>query len=129
MNSVNLIGRLVAAPEMKVSSNDIKIAIFSVAVSRDFKNKEGKYDTDFFRCVAYRSLAERMEQYTKKGDLIGVSGSLRQNHYERDGKKFSSVEILAEKVKFLTPKNSGNKDEREEQDSYEALIPPDDVPF
>lgn len=122
MNLVAEIGRLTADPEMKVTQSGIKVAMFSIAVPREYKNKDGKYDADFFRCVAYHSLAERIGKYTRKGDMVGIHGKLRQNRYSRDGKNYSTVEIQVEEVKFLTPKK-GNPDELGE------MAPLDEIPL
>lgn len=125
MNCVQLIGRLTANPELKILPSGVEVVAFSLAVGRDYKNKAGEYDTDFFRCVAYRGTAKILAKYTKKGDLIGVVGALRQNTYEKDGKRFSLVEIVGEKVQFLT-KKSGTDSSGEDFDEMEPL---DDIPF
>lgn len=125
MNCVQEIGRITADPEVKVSQSGKSILIFSLAVQRDYKNRSGEYDTDFFRCVAYQSSADYLGKYAKKGDMLAVSGSLRQNTYEnREGKKVSSVEISVSSVQILNRKKSAPT-----EDGLDEMQPLDDVPF
>ena len=125
MNCVQVIGRITADPEVKVSQSGKSILSFSLAVQRDYKNRSGEYDTDFFRCVAYQSSADYLGKYAKKGDMLAVSGSLRQNTYEnRDGKKVSSVEISVSSVQILNRKKSVPT-----EDGLDEMRPLDDVPF
>lgn len=125
MNCVQVIGRITAEPEVKVSQSGKSILSFSVAVQRDYKNRNGEYDTDFFDCVAYQSSAEYLGKYAHKGDMLSVSGSLRQNRYEnREGKKVSSVEIKVISVQILNRKKSVASD-----DGLDEMQPLDDVPF
>ena len=125
MNCVQVIGRITADPEVKVTQSGKSILIFSLAVQRDYKNRSGEYDTDFFRCVAYQSAADYLGKYAKKGDMLAVSGALRQNTYEnRDGKKVSSVEISVSSVQILSRKKSAPT-----EDGLDEMQPLDDVPF
>ena len=66
MNCVQVIGRITADPEVKVSQSGKSILVFSLAVQRDYKNRSGEYDTDFFRCVAYQSLRITLGSTRKK---------------------------------------------------------------
>lgn len=125
MNCVQVIGRITAEPEVKVTQSGKSILGFSLAVQRDYKNRSGEYDTDFFRCVAYQSSADYLGKYAHKGDLLAVSGALRQNTYEnRDGKKVSSVEISAASVQILNRKKSVASD-----DGLDEMQPLDELPF
>ena len=125
MNCVQEIGRITADPEVKVSQSGKSILSFSLAVQRDYKNRSGEYDTDFFRCVAYQSSADYLGKYAKKGDMLAVSGALRQNTYEnREGKKVSSVEISVSLVQILNRKKSVPT-----EDGLDEMQPLDDVPF
>lgn len=125
LNCVQEIGRITADPEVKVSQSGKSILSFSLAVQRDYKNRSGEYDTDFFRCVVYQSSADYLGKYAKKGDMLAVSGALRQNTYEnRDGKKVSSVEISVSTVQILSRKKSVPA-----EDGLDEMQPLDDVPF
>lgn len=125
MNCVQVIGRITADPEVKVTSGGVSVLSFSLAVNRNYKNKSGEYDTDFFRCVAYRGTADLIGKYAKKGDLLGLTGVLRQNSYEKDGRKYSVVEIYVETAQFLTAK----KKAKAVSDDLDEIEPMDNLPF
>ncbi|ABW31453.1 single-stranded DNA-binding protein [Acaryochloris marina] len=72
MNTVNLIGRLTADPQMRYFEFGKVIAKFHLAINRT------KDETDFFEIEAWEKTAEVIGQYCQKGSQIGVSGSLLQ---------------------------------------------------
>lgn len=106
MNNVNLIGNLTRDIELKKTPNDISVATFTVAVSRNFKT-DGGAETDFINCVSWRKTAELLNKYCKKGDKIAVSGNIQTRTYEnKEGKKAYVTEVVAESIEFLTPKKA-----------------------
>lgn len=123
INSVNLVGRLVSKPELKEVKNN-KVATFSIAVDRDFTKDE----TDFFNCQAWNKTAEFMAQYLDKGSLVGIVGRLRQDTWEKDGKKQSRVVITADRVSSLGKKES-NKNDNPLADAEDLRIDPSMIPF
>lgn len=111
MNSVSLVGRLCDEPSLKYTSNEVAVTTFRLAVQRRFKNKEGKYDADFFTVVAWRQTAEFVANYIQKGYLVGVNGSIQTRKYEdKEGQQRTVFEIQAESVENLTPKSDSNGD-------------------
>ena len=113
MNNVNLIGRLVKNPELRYNKSNIAIASFTIAINRQFKNENGEYETDFIFCKAFNKRAETISKYCKKGDLIGIEGSIRTGSYEKDDKKHYTTEISVNSVHFLS--NNTNSQEKEKQ--------------
>ena len=93
MNQVNLIGRLVADPEMTVTPNGVSLCKFTLAVNKVKKGQDGQ-DADFLRCVAFNKTAENLANYQKKGAQIGVTGSISTGSYEKDGVKHYTTDIL-----------------------------------
>ena len=96
-NSVMLIGRPGAEPEVRNLSNNNKVARFSLAVDerRMNANREWVNDTQWFRIVAWGKTAERVENNVKKGLQIAVEGSLRNNEWTDDkGQRHSNIEVL-----------------------------------
>ena len=67
---------------------------------------DGTYDTDFIRCTLWAGIAENTCEYCKKGDVIGVKGRIQTNSYEVDGEKKYSMDVIAEKVSFLSSKKA-----------------------
>lgn len=110
MNVVCLTGRVTKDIEIK-QSGETTIAIFSIAVTRGFKDKEtGKYETDFFDCTAFGSVAKFLEKYVTKGMKIEVSGRLRQDRWkDKDDNNRSRVIVVANNVGFAESKASGGQ--------------------
>ena len=94
-NSVMLIGRPGAEPEMKTFNNS-KIARFRIAVNESRKNANGEWvnDTQWFPIVAWGPIADRVEKNVKKGKRIAIDGSLKNNEWTDDkGQRHSVTEV------------------------------------
>lgn len=102
LNQTVIVGRLVSDPELRETDNGNKVTNVTIAVPRSFKNINGEYDTDFVSCVLWKGIAESTANYCKKGDLVGVKGRLQTREYETDNEKRKVVELVAEKVTFLS---------------------------
>jgi len=103
MNSVTLVGRLTADPELRFTNTGTAVCEFSIAVDR-----VGSEETDFFDVVAWAKTAEAVSAYVAKGHQVGISGSLRQHRWETpEGDKRNRVKVNANGVDFLTPKSNG----------------------
>lgn len=109
LNQIVMVGRLVK--EVKVEKEEGRnVGYITLAISRSFKNKNGEYDTDFVDCIAYDNIAENTAEYCGRGDIIGVKGRIQSKIVEENDIKKSVLEIVAEKVTFLSSKP------REEED-------------
>ena len=114
LNNVILVGRLTSNPEMIEVEGDKKVTSVILAVSRNYKNADGLYDTDFIRCIFWNSIAATTTEYCRIGDVIGVKGRLQSSKYEDDNKIMHyNVGVIAERVTFL----STNKIHEENNDS------------
>lgn len=108
MNKIELIGRTTNDLEVK-TAGETKYATFQLAVRRNFKNNKGEYDTDFLPCIISGNTAEVLSKYVKKGDQIGIIGSLRSKTVEKDGDKKTHYSIAVDDFFFLEKKEgSGN---------------------
>ena len=95
-NSVMLIGRPGADPEMKTFNNSKK-ARFSLAVTENKKNANGEWvnDTQWFPIIAWGPIADRVEKNVKKGKRIAIDGALRNNEWTDDkGQRHTITEVL-----------------------------------
>ena len=95
-NSVTLVGRPGAEPEMRNLSNNSKMARFRLAVSENRRNANNEWvnDTQWFSIVAWGATAERVQKNVKKGQQVAVEGRLRNNEWTDDkGSRHSSVEV------------------------------------
>lgn len=95
-NSVMLIGRPGAEPEIKNASNNQKVARFRIAVNegRMNANKEWIENTQWFSVVAFGYMAERVEKVVRKGKQVAVEGSLHNNDWtDQKGERHSTTEV------------------------------------
>lgn len=105
MNKVILMGRLTADPELRYSSSSVPICRFTIAVDRPYVKQGEERQADFFRIVTWRSTAEFVSRYFKKGVRILVEGWLKNNNYDdNQGAKHYSVDVQAENVYFADGK-------------------------
>jgi len=98
MNIVILRGNLARDPELRtVGSGDKQTSVvnFTIATSREFTKANGTQDkiTSFIQCEAWDSGAETIASSFKKGDLVMVEGSLRNDSWEKDGVKHSTIKV------------------------------------
>jgi single-strand DNA-binding protein len=105
---------------LKQTSSGTSAVEFRIAVKRTYKNAEGKYDSDFFSCVAFNKTAELIGKYVKQGDMIGITGKLQTRNYtNREGKKVYKTEIVVEEVEFLQSKKQDGQAPSFEGDPFE----------
>lgn len=118
MNQVILVGRLTKDPEIIELEDGKKVTSMILAVHRSFKNVDGVYETDFIRCVLWNNVASTTTEYCKVGDVLGVKGRLQTSSYEdKDGNKKYVMDVMAEKVTFLsTRKNEIEKETNDRED-------------
>ena len=102
MNTVSLIGRLTKDPEVRYgAATQMAIARFSIAIDRG-KDKDGNdRGADYPSIVCFGKTAENAEKYLAKGKLVGITGRIQTGSYEKDGKKYYTTEVLADRVEFL----------------------------
>lgn len=120
------IGRLVADPEVKYTTNGKAVASFKMAVERNFKNAQGEREADFLPVVVWNQLGELVGKYLSKGRLVAVSGRIQTRSYETDNGKRYITEIVADEVQFLERKQEQDKP----QGGFEPMDGEDpDLPF
>lgn len=103
MNKLCLMGRVVANPELTVTTSNVSVCKFTLAVKRMKKSKNASVDTDFFDIVVWKGLAENCARYLQKGDKAGVCGELHINKFVgNDGQKKVKVEVTADDVDFIS---------------------------
>lgn len=130
LNKVILIGRLTKDPELRATQSNISVASFSLAVERNYKDKQ----TDFIDIVAWRQTADFVAKYFQKGMQVAVSGSLQTRTWEdKKGQKRTAVEVVADEVYFADSKREKSLDVphfEAENTSFEDLTDDDgEVPW
>lgn len=108
LNKIFLMGRMTRNPELRHTASGTAVANFTLAVERDFKDKQtGEKDTDFIECIAWRGTAEFVSRYFTKGSTAVLVGSLQLRDWtDRDGNKRRSAEVVAESIYFDSIKKS-----------------------
>lgn len=107
MNSINLIGRLTRDCDLKFAQGSgTAVCKFTVAVDRDFKNKDGQKEADFLNCIIFNKAAESLSPYLTKGKSVGISGRVQTGNYtNKEGVKIYTFDVMVEKTKFLDSKS------------------------
>ena len=102
LNTITIMGRLTRDPELRRTGTGLAVASFSVAVERDYPNKDtGEREVDFIDCVAWRQTGEFVSKWFTKGSMIVVSGRLQiRNWTDKDGNNRKTAEIVADNVYF-----------------------------
>lgn len=141
LNVVVLTGRLTADPELKTTNSGISVCSFTIAVDRRYKAGEER-QADFINIVTWRSSAEFVSKYFKKGQMIAIRGSIQTRKYQdKDGNNRTAFEIVADDVQFA---DFGKKEDAQApaanvdpandtlqqfKDDYEAMAADEDLPF
>lgn len=115
INNVTLTGRLTKECDLKYTQNGNAVASFTLAVNKAYK-RDGEPDADFIKCVVWNKTAEALANYTRKGSLIGVTGSIQTRNYEnQQGQRIYVTEVLAQKLAFLETQKNGSGDTQSNQ--------------
>ena len=106
INNVVLTGRLSRDPEIKQTQSGVSVCNFCIAVDRQYKSGEEKI-CDFINCVAWRGTADFVSKWFRKGDGIGVTGSIQTRKWVTDGcENRYATEVLCQQVSFLYGKKN-----------------------
>ena len=116
MNKLTIIGNLTRDPELRsVNGRDgaVSVCDFTVAVNRRQTSQQKangqQQEADFFRVTAWRGLGENAAKYLAKGRKVAVVGSVSVSTYTgNDGVTRANLEVQADDIEFLTPRNDGN---------------------
>ena len=118
LNKVMIIGRLGRDPEMRYTPSGRPVTNFSVATSRTWNTSDGerRQETEWFNVVAWGSLAEICNQYLVKGQQVYIEGRLQSRNWEdNEGKRHTSIEIIANEMIMLGERRSIDGDDPEDQ--------------
>ena len=110
LNRIIIMGRLTRDPELRHTQSGTAVASFTLAVDRDFKNKQsGEKETDFIDVVAWRQTGEFVSRYFTKGRMAVVEGRLQIRDWtDKEGNKRRSAEVVADQVYFGDSKRDGD---------------------
>ena len=116
LNVVALMGRLVADPELRTTTQGTNVCRFRLACDRSYVRQGEQRQADFIDVVAWRQTAEFVSKYFQKGSLIAIQGSLQTRQYQdKSGQNRTAVEVLADNVSFCGSRSAGDPASFEQQ--------------
>lgn len=105
INSVTIVGTLVADPEIRTTQNGNQSGFFRIAHNTGRKDQQGKYISIFLNCTLFGKQVQILKEHFAKRSLIGVTGRLTQRSYlNKQGFEIVVTEILADRIDFVGPK-------------------------
>jgi single-strand DNA-binding protein len=130
MNKCIITGNLTRDPELRTTTSGISVCSFTVAVNRRGKRDE-QQEVDYFNVTAWRERGETCAKYLSKGKKVLVTGQVSVRTWEKDEKHGASLEVVADEVEFLTPREQTQEQPKNTEKQQSAFLPvePDDLPF
>ena len=117
LNSVVLMGRLVADPELRTTTTGRTVGSFRIAVDRSFVRQGEERQADFISCVAWEQTANFISRYFHKGSMIAVEGTIQTRNYtDKNGNNRKAVEVVANNVSFCGSKAESGTGAAPQQD-------------
>lgn len=134
VNKVILVGNIGTDPEVKRFDNNGKIAKFSLATNKSYKDRNGERQTKvtWHNVVVFGGSVDFIEKYCGKGDKMSVEGSIENRSWDgNDGQKHYITEIVCTQVQKMSNKSDGNQNTSEavqaakdlSQDNQEEPLP------
>ena len=132
-NKSFVMGRLVRNAETKTTSEGLFIAHFSIANNQSKKNQDGTWGETvyYFDFSLYGKRAEALAPYLVQGQLVAIEANLIRRRWEKDGKKFSKLEIAVDDIQLVSrpnSKNEGNESREIETKPLEAQMYSGELP-
>lgn len=130
INNVVLIGRLTKEPDLRyISGSGTPVATLTLAVSRDYKDKDGNYPVDFIPVEIIGKPAEYTSNYIAKGKLVAVQGAIRVSRYETEGgEKRTFTKVSGRHIQLLE-KQKNDSEKYNAGTEFKETVEDDDVPF
>lgn len=132
------IGRNTKDGEYRTSENKISMYTNTLAITNDFKNKNGEYDSEFVNYIAYRNTADYLNKYVKKGKLVQIEGRINTTSNDKNGEKRYYTKIIVDSASVLERVKEDKQEEVEipqntksEYDNVgsDIQLEPSDLPF
>ena len=109
VNKVILVGHVGKDPEVRYLEGGVAVARFPLATSESYKNKNGEKveQTEWHNVTVWRQLAEIVDKYVKKGQLLYIEGKIRTRTVGEEGNKKYFTDIIADQMTMLGGKREG----------------------
>ena len=120
MNKIFLQGRIVKGPKASMMANGKAICHFDISVRRAYRKEGEEPKYDYFKCVAFRGIADLIASRFGRGDYIIVAGPVYDNNYESDGRMNYGKQVVVDEIDFPNARRSGtSKDDKGEKPAPE----------
>ena len=132
INRVTLVGNTGKDPEIRTTSSGTRVATFSLATSETYKDHKGdkQTETQWHNVKVWGKLAEVVEKYVRKGQLLYLDGKVVYSNYDdKDGNKKYVTDIVVSNLQMLGGKKSDDIATRPEPQTSGAISDPDDLPW
>ena len=127
MNKILLTGRLVKDAEMSfLPGTGMPKITFTIAVDRAYQKDKNNKKVDFIPVEMLGAHTEKLAQYVTKGKMIGITGELHIDQYEKDGAKKSFTKVNADRLEFL---GGGKQEEHDPTGKFKEVLMDEDLPF
>lgn len=123
VNKVILVGNVGLDPEVRSLETGVKVARVRLATSERIFNRqtnEATEHTEWHTVTLWRSLAEVVDKYVRKGSQLYIEGRIRTREWERDGVKHFATEIVADEMKLLGRRPEGAQQVGSQQPTYQT---------
>jgi len=104
MNQATIIGNVTAEPEIKETPNGHKVASFSMATNRKYKDSSWRKveEVDYHNVVCWLGLADIVERFVGKGKKIMIQGRMKTRSWDdANGVKRYKTEVIADTLEIL----------------------------
>lgn len=130
INKVAITGNLGADPELRMTSSGKYVLTFNVAVNESVPDGNGGWSdrANWIEVTVFGNRASALENLLKKGTKVAVSGRLRYREWEKDGRKFNKVGIVADEVDLMSARTADPATAAPAEPA-EAGVYGDDIPF
>ena len=140
LNKVMLIGNVGKDPEVRYLEGNSKVATFRLATSEKYRDRDGNMRemTEWHTVTVWRTAADLVEKYVRKGTQLYVEGRLRTRSWnDKSGNTRTVTEIAAENIQLLgrapepqrNAQNAETRPERPLQTDTGTETADDDLPF
>ena len=110
LNVVAIMGRLVADPELRTTTQGHSVCSFRIACDRSYVQQGQQRQADFIDIVAWRQQADFVSKYFQRGSMIAVEGSLQTRQYQdKNGNNRTAVEVVANNISFAGAKRQDSQ--------------------
>lgn len=136
INQVAVTGNLTRSPDLRATRGGTVVLSFGIAVNDRRRNPSGQWEDvpNFFECVAFGNRASALGDILTKGMKVAIAGKLHYSSWEKDGRKHSKVDIIADDIEIM----QNRKPQQEQQPHREQAFNPqppamdmydEDIPF